>query len=224
MSRRAVNRAAIMDAIGDDEFVDDPDAPVPGDAPEPEAVVSVNVTSTPAAPVQSIGLTAEQLQSILSAVLSQSQSGNAALAEAVQESVARARQKMPENETHSGASTLNPSGGPKPTVRMPVWHGLLDPRNGQLHPMVPVAGTNSLENMCSVAEIEALNTLRPTEKVNYELTNGATVPVRVIEQKDGAGEPWRLVIVWPEGFFTNKDQRNFIGRIPQMVAKLQAAA
>jgi hypothetical protein len=223
MSKRAVNRAVILDELSDEPMIDDPDAPVPGDEPEPAITATVAPTATVgpvAAPA--IALTAEQLQAILASVLGQQNANQNAIASALQESVARARQKMPEDEVHTGKSTLNPEGVAKPKVRMPVWHGLLDPQDGKLHPLVPVAGTNNLEQMCSVAEIEALNTLRPTDTVNYELTDGGVEKVRVLEQKDGSGDPWRLIIVWPQGFFQDKDRRNRIGRIPYMVKQLTA--
>lgn len=229
MSKRAINRAVILDALSDEPAIDDPDAPVPADAPEPEPIASAGIwDQAPAAPAPvpapAIALTADQLQAILASVMAQAHGNQTAIAEALQESVARARQKIPENEVHSGASTLNPQGGKKPAVRMPVWHGMIDPQDGKIHPLVPVAGVNNLEAMCSVAEIEALNTLQPTEAVDYELTSGQIVKVRVVQQMDGAGEPWRLVICWPLGFFQNKDLRNHVGRIPQMVRQLTASA
>jgi len=226
VGRKAINAAMLRSEImGDEINEDDPDAPIPAEQPDPEPIPVRAEAPAPVAAAPAIALTGDQLQSILAAVMAQASSGNAALAEAVQESVARARQKIPENEVHSGASTLNPQGGPKPAVRMPVWHGMIDPSDQKVHPLVPIAGSGNLENMCSVAEIEALNTIRATDGlVDYELTDGTAVKVRVIEQVDGAGEPWRLVVCWPTGFFTNKELRNRIGRIPQMVRQLTAAA
>lgn len=227
MSKRAIRESLVRDVLGDGEEQDAPDAPVPADEPEIPAINAGILDPAPvavAAPSAPITLTAEMLQEMLLSVVKAAQSGNAGIAEALQESVARARQKIPENEMHSGASTLNPAGGPKPAVRMPVWHGMIDPQDQKVHPLVPIAGVNNLEQACSVTEIEALNTLRETGLVSYELTDGTVCKVRVVQQVDGAGEPWRLVICWPQGHFQNKELRNRIGRIPYMVKQLTADA
>lgn len=165
-----------------------------------------------------VTLTPEQFAQLLGALAHQRDSGMTpdAFAAVMRE----AREPIPEQKVHHGKSQYRPEGhaAEAPPFRWPEVRWGSVAADGAL-----IAGHAIDWDRSTIAEIQAINALRPCEGT-VELTDGSRQAVRVVEERDVSGAVKRLVIAFPTGFFADPVRRNYIGRLQPFCAQLAALA
>lgn len=187
---KSQRRALAAEALGDDLGEIDMDA----------------VDQTPAPPT--VTLTLEQIQGMISAAVSAA-AGQSAVSSDIGTQIAEAlrnnRQPIPENtdKDYHGISEYNPEGkaAPRPELPCPYWFAVWDAEEKRAYPvreMEPATLTND--------EIRELAQIVPG-KYTMKKSDGARVPVNVVDQVDGFGEILRRQIAFPRNQF-DKEHRN----------------
>lgn len=165
----------------------------------PQTVIPVVVTPVASpvvvAPSAPITMTRDDLQAMITAAVTASAAGNAALADAVTQGIANAREPIPENKIGPGISEANPLGDrehPRPHLRCKMTFGTQDAKTKILHETYPL-----VDEDLTVREIIALNTLEPVH-ADCQRLDGAKMKVSIIPEIDPVNDTLaKLTIVVP---------------------------
>lgn len=162
------------------------------ETPAPVAAVPVVAAPIVSAPIT---MTRDDLQAMITAAVTASAAGNAALAEAVTQGIANAREPIPENKIGPGISDANPLGDrahPRPSLRCQFTFGIQDAKTKSVYPTYPIE-----EEDLTVREIIALNTLEPTH-ADCQRLDGAKMKVSIVPEIDQVNDTLaKLTIVVP---------------------------
>lgn len=196
MARQTIASALVKDAMNGEE----------SDVSEPvEATMAVK---RPAPVAQGI-----DIQGIVAAVVAaMAQSGTNqadAIASALKEAVAGAREPIPENKVAPQVSVFNPAGDrdhPRPGLECPSFLGVYDD-DGKIAPAFEIIDSN-----CTVKEQELLNQVREGEFL-VERNDGVRGIVKVQVRRDLNGKAARKVLAVPHGWF-GRDQ---FAQVPSQV-------
>lgn len=185
---KSLSKALVDDALNNEEQ----------DLAEPAVATTEAPKRAPAAQ----GL---DIQGIVAAVVAAMQANGAsqadAIASALKEAVAGAREPIPENKVAPQVSVFNPEGDrdhPRPGLECPTFLGVYDD-DGKIAPAFEMVEAN-----CTVKEQELLNVVGQGEYLVTRM-DGVKGLVKVQVRKDLNGKPSRKVLAVPHGWL-GRDQ------------------
>lgn len=177
----------------------------------------------PVVAAQPLTLTIDDIKQLVATAISASQQGNANLADIVTQGIAQARKPIPEGTDASNPriSDRNPLGErdhPLPLLKCEFFLGTQD-NDGKITRTYPYEHGD-----LTVHEILALNTLQPCV-TSIRLHDGAAIKVNVVQERDGATDKLRrMVIVLPTAVTEKKSAiKNMLPGPCNLVAQITGA-